>query len=95
MVERITAPMIRSGDYRDSRHRAVDRELHCHARVRWPDAFPKEDIAVRRTSAVSAPGKPRALAAMAAVAELRRDARVAPRNPAIDQIEQATETRSS
>ena len=32
---------------RIARHRPVDRALHRHARAGWPDAFPKEDIAVR------------------------------------------------
>ena len=45
--------------------------------LRWPDAFPKEDIAVRNNlGGVSAREAEAAVTALAAVAELRRDARL-------------------
>ena len=40
---------VHQAPVRAARHRTVDGALHRHACLRWPDAFPKEDIAVRNT----------------------------------------------
>jgi hypothetical protein len=45
--------------------------------LRWPDAFPKEDIAVRKRSAAFRRSGRRAVAGVAAMAQLRGDAPLA------------------